>query len=57
MKISDVHVTPDMELEAVLLIVMEVSGCGKYTLASALALHMCYDLVDGDDLHLPASIA
>ncbi len=39
------------------LIVMGVSGCGKSTVASALALHLGFEMLDGDDLHLPESIA
>lgn len=36
---------------------MGVSGCGKSTVAAALALHLGFEMVDGDDLHLPDSIA
>jgi gluconokinase len=39
------------------LIVMGVSGCGKSTLAQALGEHLGLDMVDGDDLHLPDSVA
>jgi carbohydrate kinase (thermoresistant glucokinase family) len=39
------------------LIVMGVSGCGKTTLAAALGEHLVLDMVDGDDLHLPESVA
>lgn len=36
---------------------MGVSGSGKSTLARALAQTLGWDAVDGDDLHLPASVA
>lgn len=36
---------------------MGVSGCGKSTLASALAARLGLEMVDGDDLHLPQSVA
>ena len=39
------------------LIVMGVSGCGKSTMASALAARLNLQMVDGDDLHTPASVA
>jgi carbohydrate kinase (thermoresistant glucokinase family) len=39
------------------LIVMGVSGCGKSTLSAALAGQLGLEQVDGDDLHLPASVA
>jgi carbohydrate kinase (thermoresistant glucokinase family) len=39
------------------LIVMGVSGCGKSTLAQALAERLGLHMVDGDDLHLPGSVA
>ncbi len=39
------------------LIVMGVSGCGKSTMATALSESLGLDMVDGDDLHLPESIA
>ena len=39
------------------LIVMGVSGCGKSTMASALGERLRLDMVDGDDLHLPESVA
>lgn len=39
------------------LIVMGVSGCGKSTMASALGERLSLDMVDGDDLHLPESVA
>lgn len=38
-------------------VVMGVSGCGKTTLAQALAQALGCDMVDGDDLHLPQSVA
>jgi len=39
------------------LIVMGVSGCGKSTMAAALGERLGLDMVDGDDLHLPESVA
>lgn len=39
------------------LVVMGVSGCGKSTVSQALAQRMGLDMVDGDDLHLPESVA
>ena len=39
------------------LIVMGVSGCGKSTVAKALAHRMGFEMVDGDDLHLTTSVA
>lgn len=39
------------------LVVMGVSGCGKSTLAKALSETLSLRLMDGDDLHLPQSIA
>ncbi|MEY4693755.1 MAG: Thermoresistant gluconokinase, partial [Pseudomonadota bacterium] len=42
---------------ALRLIVMGVSGCGKSTMATALGSQLGLDMVDGDDLHLPASVA
>jgi gluconokinase len=39
------------------LIVMGVSGCGKSTMAAALGKRLGLDMVDGDDLHLPESVA
>jgi carbohydrate kinase (thermoresistant glucokinase family) len=39
------------------LIVMGVSGCGKSTMASALGERLGLGMVDGDDLHLPESVA
>lgn len=38
-------------------VVMGVSGCGKSTLALALSRELGLDMVDGDDLHLPESVA
>lgn len=38
------------------IVVMGVSGCGKTTLAQALAHRLGLAMVDGDDLHLPESI-
>jgi carbohydrate kinase (thermoresistant glucokinase family) len=39
------------------LIVMGVSGCGKSTMATALGQRLGLQMVDGDDLHLPESVA
>ena len=39
------------------LVVMGVSGCGKSTLAQALAERLDLHMLDGDDLHLPESVA
>lgn len=39
------------------LIVMGVSGCGKSTMAAALSAKLGLDMVDGDDLHSPQSVA
>lgn len=39
------------------IVVMGVSGCGKSTLAATLAQRLGLDMVDGDDLHLPESVA
>jgi gluconokinase len=39
------------------LIVMGVSGCGKSTVAAALSERLGLDMVDGDDLHQPESVA
>jgi carbohydrate kinase (thermoresistant glucokinase family) len=39
------------------LIVMGVSGCGKSTMATALGQHLGLEMVDGDDLHHPSSVA
>lgn len=39
------------------LIVMGVSGCGKSTMAAALGQRLGLEMVDGDDLHLPESVA
>ena len=39
------------------IVVMGVSGCGKSTLAQALAQRLDLSMRDGDDLHLPASVA
>jgi carbohydrate kinase (thermoresistant glucokinase family) len=39
------------------LIVMGVSGCGKSTMAMALSERLGLEMVDGDDLHLPQSVA
>ncbi len=38
-------------------VVMGVSGCGKTTLSRALGQALGLDVVDGDDLHLPQSVA
>ena len=39
------------------IVVMGVSGCGKSTLAGTLAVELGLCMVDGDDLHLPESVA
>jgi gluconokinase len=39
------------------IVVMGVSGCGKSTVSQAVAQRMGLDVVDGDDLHLPESVA
>ena len=44
-------------MSALRLIVMGVSGCGKSTMAAALSERLGLDMVDGDDLHLPESVA
>ena len=40
-----------------MVVVMGVSGSGKSVVAQAIARAMGLDCVDGDDLHLPASVA
>ncbi|WP_433521306.1 gluconokinase [Nocardia pseudovaccinii] len=40
-----------------IVIVMGVSGSGKYTIAGILATSLGWDLLEGDDLHPPANIA
>lgn len=44
-------------MAALRLVVMGVSGCGKSTVAQALAQRLGLQMVDGDDLHLPESVA
>lgn len=44
-------------MTALRLVVMGVSGCGKSTVALSLAQRLGMDMVDGDDLHLPESVA
>ncbi|MDP4623119.1 MAG: (d)CMP kinase [Hydrogenophaga sp.] len=44
-------------MPALRLSVMGVSGCGKSTVSQALAQHLGLDMLDGDDLHLPESVA
>lgn len=39
------------------LVVMGVSGCGKTSVAAALAKRLGLVMVDGDDLHTPESVA
>ena len=39
------------------LVVMGVSGCGKSTVSQALAQRLGLEMADGDDLHLPESVA
>ena len=36
---------------------MGVSGCGKSTVAAALAGRLGWDVCEGDDLHPPANVA
>ena len=43
--------------EALRLVIMGVSGSGKSTLGAALADRLGMEMIDGDDLHLPQSIA
>jgi gluconokinase len=38
------------------IVVMGVSGCGKSTLSAAISAELGLTMVDGDDLHLPASV-
>ena len=38
------------------IVVMGVSGSGKTTLANSLARELQYDVIDGDDWHLPESV-
>ena len=46
------HVTDMLQI-----VVMGVSGCGKSTMAIAIAEALTLDMADGDDFHLPESIA
>jgi carbohydrate kinase (thermoresistant glucokinase family) len=46
-----------MSMTPLRLIVMGVSGCGKSTIAESLSEQLRLDMVDGDDLHLPESVA
>ncbi|WP_341909781.1 gluconokinase [Polaromonas sp. YR568] len=39
------------------IVVMGVSGCGKSTMTGAIAQALALDMADGDDFHLPGSIA
>ena len=39
------------------LIIMGVSGCGKSTMAAALGERLNLEMIDGDDLHQPESVA
>ena len=39
------------------IVVMGVSGCGKSTVANAIAVELGLEMIDGDDLHLPESVA
>jgi gluconokinase len=39
------------------IVVMGVSGCGKSTTAAAIARELALDMADGDDFHLPESVA
>lgn len=51
---SDISPMPSAPLR---LVVMGVSGCGKSTVAQALAERLGLHMVDGDDLHLSESVA
>ncbi len=44
-------------MQAVWLVVMGVSGCGKSSLGQALAADLGLPLIEGDDFHPPANIA
>lgn len=46
-----------MSGEVLQVVVMGVSGCGKSTVSGELARALNLDMIDGDDLHLPASVA
>ena len=48
---------PQMSSAPLRLVVMGVSGCGKSTMAQALAGRLGLTMVDGDDLHFPESVA
>jgi gluconokinase len=54
MALPDVAPVP---LPSVALIFMGVSGCGKSTIATLVAQHLDWPLIEGDDLHPPANIA
>jgi gluconokinase len=43
-------------VNAAQVVVMGVSGCGKSTIARALAAAMAIEFVEGDDLHPPANV-
>ncbi len=45
------------EIHPLRIIVMGVSGCGKSTLAQGLSLALALRMKDGDELHLPESVA
>lgn len=44
-------------MSALRLVVMGVSGCGKSTVAQTLSRRLGLHMVDGDDLHMPESVA
>ena len=44
-------------MQAIWLVVMGVSGCGKSSLGQALAADLALPLIEGDDFHPPANIA
>ena len=44
------------EVQALRIIVMGVSGCGKSTVSHRIAQALGLEMTDGDDLHLPGSV-
>lgn len=44
-------------MQALWIVVMGVSGCGKSSLAGALAKELGLPLIEGDDFHAPESVA
>ena len=45
------------QVEAMIVVIMGVSGSGKSTVGAALARELGWTLIDGDDLHPPANVA